>query len=224
MPRTAKKKAGTYHHGDLRRSLLDAAIRVVEKEGIAALSLHALSRKAGVSSGAPYHHFESREQLLAAIAREGFSLLTVELRRSAEEAEANRVDERESLAEARLRGIGRGYVRFALAHSGHFRMMFRPELKSQLLRDEADAVGEPFELLKNAITRCQAEGTIPAGDPRALMLLAWSTVHGAAALWVDGTLAEEGLVPDAETLGPSVADTLVGLLRSAAEARRSKPI
>jgi AcrR family transcriptional regulator len=210
MPRIAKK-SGSYHHGDLRRVLLDAAVRVVEKEGVAGLSLHALAQKAGVSSGAPYHHFESREQLLLAIAVDGFRLLAAALKGGAAEAEAApRCAERPSAAH--LRGLGLGYVRFALAHPGHFRIMFRPELKAQLRKAEDPVVDEAFEMLESAITRCQADSLLPVGDPRPLVLLAWSTVHGASVLWVDGPLSGEGLVKDAESLATVVSDTLTTLL------------
>jgi AcrR family transcriptional regulator len=211
MARIAKK-AGAYHHGDLRRVLLDAAVRVVDKEGIGALSLHALARKAGVSSGAPYHHFESREQLLAAIAVEGFELLAAAMKRGAEEAGARAGQDEETPGEAYLRGLGHGYVRFALAHRGHFRIMFRPELRAQLGKREPD-VDEAFAMLTSAVVRCQEEGTIPPGDPRPLVLLAWASVHGASVLWIDGTLSTDELVADADALGPAIADTLVGLLR-----------
>src|SRR5258706_1719074 len=113
------KKSGAYHHGDLRRVLLEAAVRVIDSEGLAALSLQALARRAGVSSGAPYHHFENREELLVAIADQGFELLIAEMRRAAAEA-------RDDPA-VKLRGLGLGYIRFAVAHRGHFRVMFRPE-------------------------------------------------------------------------------------------------
>ncbi len=66
--------------------LLETAVRVIDADGLAALSLHALATRAGVSSGAPYHHFESREQLLVAIADQGFELLTSEMKRAAENA------------------------------------------------------------------------------------------------------------------------------------------
>lgn len=218
MPRIAKK-SGAYHHGDLRRVLLDAAIKVVEKEGVAALSLHALARKAGVSSGAPYHHFESREQLLAAIALEGFTRLADEMRRGAEEAEAARRAD-ESAADARLRGLGHGYVRFALAHRGHFRIMFRPELKAHVKPEQQGAIDESFEMLGAAIARCQEEESIPAGDPRPLVLVAWAAAHGASVLWIDGPLREEGLVADEDALGRTVADTLLSLYRRAARPPR----
>ena len=210
MPRISKK-SGSYHHGDLRRVLLDAAVRVVEKEGVAGLSLHALAQKAGVSSGAPYHHFESREELLRAIAVEGFLLLAADMKRGAEEAEGA-LGCAEKPSAAHLRGLGLGYVRFALAHPGHFRIMFRPELKALLRKSKELVVDEAFGLLESAITRCQAEGILPAGDPRPLVLVAWSTVHGASVLWVDGPLSGENLVQDAESLAPVVADTLARLL------------
>ena len=213
MARIAKK-SGTYHHGDLRRVLLDTAARVVEKEGIAALSLHALARKAGVSSGAPYHHFASREELLGAIALEGYQLLTAAMKRGAAEAEARAPRGDETAALARLRGIGHGYVRFALSHQGHFRIMFRPELKAHLGKQDAATVGEALAMLHAAIARCQEEGTIPQGDPRPLVLLAWSAVHGASVLWIDGPLSNDALVESADALGPAVSDTLVGLLRA----------
>jgi len=222
MARIAKK-SGAYHHGDLRRALLDAALHVIDKDGLGALSLLAIARKAGVSSGAPYHHFESREQLLAALAVDGFARLASEMKRGADEAVEHAAQRGDTPAEARLRGIGHGYVRFALAHPGHFRVMFRPELKRQLKADEAAAVFEPFAMLQHAVARCQEEGSIPKGDPRPLVLVAWSSVHGASALWIDGPLNEEGLVDGAKELETTVADTLMRLLRGrdAASRRRS---
>ncbi|WP_394831602.1 TetR/AcrR family transcriptional regulator [Pendulispora rubella] len=206
MARIAKK-SGTYHHGDLRRALVDAAVRVVDKEGVEALSLVAIAKKAGVSSGAPYHHFQNREELLAAIATDGFGLLAASMK---EDAESTVPRPGEKTGEARLRGIGRGYVRFALQHPGYFRIMFRPEVKSTI--DRAD-VNEAFALLTDAIALAQTEGALPPGDPRPLILLAWSTVHGASVLWLDGPLESEGLVDNADSLAATVADTLMLLLR-----------
>ena len=201
------KKTGAYHHGDLRRVLLDTAVRVVEKEGVAALSLHALTRRAGVSSAAPYHHFENREQLLAAIAIEGFELLTAEMKRAAAG----------SIGGLRhLEGLGRGYIRFALAHRGHFRVMFRPELREHLALSQNPAIMESFTLLQRAVAQCQADGLAPAGDPTPLVLVAWSTVHGASTLWVDGSLGADQLVKNEDALAEMVVHTLGKLLSGAA--------
>lgn len=206
------KKTGTYHHGDLRRALLETAVKVVEKEGVAALSLQALSRRAGVSSGAPYHHFASREQLLAAIAAEGFELLIAEMQREADAAGPG--------ARAQLEGLGRGYVRCALAHRGHFRVMFRPELRFQLNEEQGKVAGEAYMLLHRAIERCQAEGIAPPGDPARLILLAWSAVHGASVLWIDGSLDARTLVKDEEALVTMASGTVVELLTSSALLRK----
>jgi AcrR family transcriptional regulator len=206
MPRIAKR-AGAYHHGDLRRALLDTAVKVVEKEGVSVLTLQTLARRAGVSSGAPYHHFGSREELLAEIAREGMNLLMEEMTRESAGA---------SSARAELEGLGRGYVRFALSSRGHFRVMFRPELRQLLGKDANKGLGDGLELLTKTIERCQAEGSAPKGDVRPLVLLAWSAVHGASHLWIDGSLGEEGLVKDGDALAATVAGTLTKIFDSAA--------
>ena len=220
MARIAKKP-GAYHHGDLRRVLLDAAVHVVEKDGVGALSLHAIAKKAGVSSGAPYHHFESREELLAAIAVEGFERLTAAMKQGAADAAAN-ASEGETAGEAELRGLGHGYMRFALGNRGHFRIMFRPELKGSLPKDKQAAARESFDLLRAGIDRCQREGTLADGDPKALVLLSWSAIHGAAVLWNDGALSREGLLEDGDALGVLMADTLLSALKRERAPKKSK--
>jgi AcrR family transcriptional regulator len=198
------KKQGVYHHGNLRRVLLDTAVRVIEKDGVAAVSLHALTKRAGVSSGAPYHHFASREQLLAAVALEGFELLVEEMHRAVIGCERDPA--------AYLEGLGRAYIRFAISHRGHFRVMFRAELRAHLGKGQGGVVDQALTLLQRAIARCQDAGLVPAGDPRSLVLLAWSTVHGASDLWIDSSLSEDQLVSNAEELVDSVAGTFVDLL------------
>jgi AcrR family transcriptional regulator len=105
----------TYHHGDLRRALLDAAVAAIEESGPAALSLRDLARRAGVSHAAPTHHFGDKAGLLTALAAEGYGLLADEL--AAEHA-----------ASASFLEMGVAYVRFAVAHRAHFEVMFQPEL------------------------------------------------------------------------------------------------
>ena len=203
MPRIAKKH-GAYHHGNLRRVLLDTTVKVIEKEGVAAVSLHALTKRAGVSSGAPYHHFGSREELLAAVAIEGFELLVEEMHRA--------VDGVSTEPLAYLEGLGRAYIRFAIAHRGHFRVMFRAELHEHLGKGGGGAVDESLRLLEQAIVRCQEAGLVPPGDPRPLILLAWSTVHGASDLWIDGSLHDTQLVSSSDALIDTVASAFVALL------------
>src|SRR5271163_1054710 len=112
----AKRKAD-YHHGNLRRALVDAAVGAIAKRGIDALNLRQLAARAGVTPGAPYHHFASREELLAAIAEEGFGRLEAELIAARDAAGLD--------ASARLEAFGHAYIKFAVSCPGYFRVMFR---------------------------------------------------------------------------------------------------
>jgi AcrR family transcriptional regulator len=154
-----------YHHGDLRRVLLDTAVAAVAERGAAALSLRDLARRAGVSHAAPTHHFRDKAGLLTAVAAEGFALLGEALAEAGDFAEA-----------------GVAYVRFATTHPGHFAVMFRPVLYH---RDDPAVV----------VARDRATGMLRAGarqafgdDDRLPALAAWSLVHGMATLIIDGAL------------------------------------
>jgi AcrR family transcriptional regulator len=183
MPKVPADSA-RYHHGNLRRTLLDTALAVVEEAGPGALSLRELARRAGVSHAAPYRHFKSRESLLVALAEEGFQGLGAEMG-------ALTAGEREPLR--RFRSLGMAYVRYAVAHPGHFKVMFSSELNHGSGHPELAAAGSPtLQALIDSITDAQAEGLVRAGDPRQLALPAWSMVHGLAMLLVDRQLGELG--------------------------------
>ncbi|MFI5308928.1 MAG: TetR/AcrR family transcriptional regulator [Polyangiales bacterium] len=106
----------------LRERILQASVELIEVEGLAALSLREVARRAGVSHQAPYHHFADREAILGAIAEQGFRILRAALERAV--AHGRDVH---SAAES-LAACGRAYVEFACEHPAHFRVMFRPEL------------------------------------------------------------------------------------------------
>src|SRR5258705_8258338 len=95
-----------YHHGNLRRALLEQAERTLRERGVQALSLRELAREVGVSHGAPRRHFPDRQSLLDALAQAGFERLGAELR----EAVAAAGEE----FEPRLRAIAAAYIRFAI--------------------------------------------------------------------------------------------------------------
>jgi AcrR family transcriptional regulator len=181
-------KKSTYHHGDLRKTMIEVSLDVIDKKGVDALNLRGLALLAGVSSGAPYHHFADRAELLAAIAEEGFELLE-----SAMVAEGERET---GDASVRLAALGRAYVMFATSHRGHFRVMFRGDThsaKDAALKNSSDRA---FQLLCDAVENCQLEGTAPPGDPKPLVVHAWSTVHGLATLCVDAGLSRIGIEPE----------------------------
>ncbi|OZM82671.1 TetR/AcrR family transcriptional regulator [Pseudonocardia sp. MH-G8] len=162
-----------YHHGDLRRALLDTALEAIGEHGPAAVSLRDVARRAGVSHAAPTHHFRDKAGLLTALATEGWSLLA------------------DALGEAAGQGFGEvgvGYVLFATSHPAHFAVMRAPGLARA---DDPE--------LQAAMRRAEAQ--LQSGAERfatgsgrgnsATALAAWSLVHGLAALLLEGAVAPE---------------------------------
>jgi AcrR family transcriptional regulator len=205
----------SYHHGDLRRTLLDASLALVQEQGIQALSLREVARKAGVSHNAPYHHFPDKGALMAAICQEGFEGLAREMAA----ARAGATDD----PRARLEACGQSYVRFALSSPAHFRVMFRPELADAEVHPEMLAASQPaFQMLVQGVVECQQAGQAPAGDPMPLVLTCWSAVHGLASLWLDGPLSKDpkGFGKSPDKLAAMVVLTLAALLAAGAEGER----
>lgn len=152
----------TYHHGDLRAALLDAAGRLLESEGPAALSLREAARRTGVSHNAPYRHFRDRDALLAALAAEGFDLLRAELEKRPEGDK------------------GLGYVEFALTHPQRFRLMCGGLQDRQELRAAAREIHARLEQVFESL----------GSDAPVAAAAAWSLVHGLANLILDGHFAQ----------------------------------
>jgi AcrR family transcriptional regulator len=203
-------KSGTYHHGDLRRALLDASVALLEEVGVGALSLREVARKAEVSHNAPYHHFPDKGTLLAAIAEDGHAELAREMREARLAAATPR---------ARLEASGLAYVRFALRRPSHFRVMCRPELASQeRLPQITRLAASAFDLLVESIKECQASGDAPPGDPMPLVLACWTCVHGLATLWLDGSLSHgpHGVAADPDGLASTLVKVLSDMLSAAA--------
>jgi AcrR family transcriptional regulator len=163
-----------YHHGDLRRVVLDAAIDVITAEGPAVISLRDLARRAGVSHAAPAHHFGDKAGLLTAIAVEGNELLAEYL---AEPSRAKPIE---------LREVGVRYVRFALDHPAHFEVMFRQDLYHRDAPELIAARERTGRLLREAVQSRSARQRGSSTDLAALA--AWSLAHGFAALWLGENL------------------------------------
>jgi AcrR family transcriptional regulator len=178
---------GTYHHGNLRRALLDAALSFIAERESLDFTMRELSRRAEVTHNAPYRHFADRDALLAALAEEGFNLLHAW---SSVRAPGPDADPRD-----RVRSLGASYVGFAVAHPHHFRLMFgettaRAKAEHPELARAAEA---SFALLREAIEACRARGLLRRDvSARDLGLVAWSLVHGLAALLVSGQIPGGG--------------------------------
>ena len=201
MPEAVKRAA--YHHGDLRQALIDAAISLLEEGGVQNLSLRKAAKLAGVSPGAPYHHFANRS------AQEGFERLT---------AAMGDIDDGDAMLT--LQRCGETYVRFALANPAHFRVMFRPELADHDefpgLREAAD---HAFGGLVTRVLQAQGRGVVPAGDHERYVMLSWSVVHGLSSLMLDGPVCSaqfDKLETPPEQMIELVVSTLSHLLRDAA--------
>jgi AcrR family transcriptional regulator len=201
-----KKKSqnkGAYHHGNLRRALLDSALAMVEKEGPRGVSLRAVARLAGVSPAAPYRHFAGKEGLLAAVAEEGFRSLERHMRAASEDTRG--------LALAEFRAIGYAYIRFAANNPSHFRVMFGPEVSDKIAHPSLKiAADKASQIIADAIANCQRSGLEGADiNPQRLVVAAWATFHGLATLIVDGQLSDMVRSDaDLEQLGNSVTDVI----------------
>jgi AcrR family transcriptional regulator len=194
------KPAKTYHHGNLREALLTAGAKLLAQRGGAPLTLRDIAKSAHVSHAAPYHHFASLEELLAAIAEQGFSELG-EAMASAAKAK----DFRE-----RLVAICAAYVAFGRAHSALFRLMFGPMLTQKDrypgLKTTADSAFTI--LLKAALDYDPKEGQL-------LALTGWSLAHGLANLSIDGAFDTLPIaVEDSATLARLMAERMLPLDQS----------
>ncbi|WP_171108307.1 MULTISPECIES: TetR/AcrR family transcriptional regulator [Streptomyces] len=159
----AAKTPRPYHHGDLRRAILTAALDVIAADGPSALSLRDLARRAGVSHAAPAHHFKDRTGLLTAIAAEGFGLLAQTIKDAAD-----------------LKDAGVRYVRFAREHPAHFQVMFTPDLLRAGDLELTTARALAGDALREAVTAVSPESR--GTDARLAGVAAWSLAHGFATL------------------------------------------
>ena len=166
-------KSRPYHHGDLRRALINAAIVLVEETGPDGFTLREVARRARVSHTAPYRHFHDKNDLLAAVAEQGFTDLRAAMAKAIGPA-------RTPLQ--RLQRCGAAYVAFALERTAHFRVMFGSSLdacRQPLARTAAELA---FADLMTVVAACQQADVLPRADTCGKARLAWSLVHGIAHL------------------------------------------
>ncbi len=177
------------HHGDLRRALLRAALGMVAAGEVGTLSLREVARRAGVSSGAPYHHFPDKQALLQALAEEGFERLERALQRAADVGRTSHTKLSRMVAE---------YVRFAVANPGHYRIMFASW--------HGDAAASPslagpalnaFSCWADAVSAVCAELSVAEQGRRAVFT--WGLARGVVEMQLDGAL-HHLLDADAEQL------------------------
>jgi len=179
------RKRRSYHHGDLRRALVNAAVSLLTKTQRWDFSLREVARSAGVSHNAPYSHFASKRELLAAVAVKGYEILRARvltaLRGKTKPADA-------------LKAILIAYLRFGTGNPAQYRLMFGPTLQGQdagLPSEVIHAFTSVEAVYREVLKRGSEDRTfkIPQNDPAALEMAAigaWSLVHGLAMLYIDG--------------------------------------
>jgi len=190
---------------DLRRTIIDASVSIIAKEGVRALSFREVARKAKVSHQAPYHHFENHYAILKAVAQEGFLKL-------AEQMESAAKPHTDPLSALSASGVA--YVEFALDHAGYFRVMFQ----SPLLSERKHAEKMPEAAIAHGVLLRLAQKAFDAGIAKdlgseTLALLCWSTVHGIATLLTEKIVTPES-AKDTLNIGALVVNALSTHLKS----------
>jgi AcrR family transcriptional regulator len=176
MKRT--KNSTPYHHGDLKKALVDAGVAILAETGVKNLSLREAARRVGVSHTAPYRHFEDKDALLAAIAEEGFHRLIFKLQEGIAKYPNNPLQ--------RHYAIGEAYVQFAVENPNHLHVMFGNVLEDHKMYPDLKQVSEKsFGLLVQTIKDCQKAGVVKKTNPIQLALVAWSAIHGLSMLTIE---------------------------------------
>ena len=200
--RTKKTPARPYHHGDLRRALLDEALRIIQTQGVEHLTLRTVGASLGVSRSALYRHFSDKQSLLATVGKEGFLKLRQDLAHAWEASGRGRTG---------FDAMHRAYVHFAVSHPSHYRVMFGGFIESASKDDHflAEARGA-FQVLVDALIDQQNAGDIRRDDPALMARFVWALVHGAALLFIDGQLPKPA---QREELEPYIAERIYASIR-----------
>lgn len=198
MPTTSRP----YHHGDLRSALVEAALEMSRGSGPGPVSLREVTRRVGVSPAAAYRHFRDRTQLMAAVALEIQERMATRMRRRMRAAADAAADQR---ALEGLRGVGLGYIAFAVDEPGWFETAFFGSAREAERADTADtsdaadgpgleggegadAAPPPFVLLTAALDECVQAGVLSQQRRPGAEFVCWSAVHGCAELVIHGPL------------------------------------
>ncbi|HWZ37114.1 MAG TPA: TetR/AcrR family transcriptional regulator [Bradyrhizobium sp.] len=193
-----------YHHGDLRRVLIDAALKLAEEGGPEAVSVREAARRAGVSAGAPFRHFVSRDALMTAVAEEA-------QRRFRAEIEAALADAPADDPLKRFRSFGLAYLRWALKNPAHFEIIssgrhFDHDGAAALSRDNAELIALTERLLTDAFEK----GQLKPADPKQVQIAGRALVYGFARMNVDGHFPRWGVAKgEAGRMAEAVIDLFI---------------
>ena len=183
--RRQASEARRYHHGDLRRVLIDAALQLAA-EG-AEVSVREAARRAAVSPGAPFRHFPNREALMAAVAEEAHRRFRVEI-----EAALGEAPSADPLA--RFRAFGLAYLRWAMRNPAHFEIIstgryFAHDSSAELTRDNAELVA----LTERMLAEAAEQGLLRPADLKRILIAGRALIYGFARMNLDGHFPRWGV-------------------------------
>jgi AcrR family transcriptional regulator len=189
-PRPRRNRRKRYHHGDLRRALVEEALRTIQADGVRGLTLRGVGQTLGVSRTALYRHFTDKAALLAAVAQEGFRSFRLQLLQAWEQGGGGQEG---------FEAMGVAYVRFAVSNPSHYRVMFGGFVVGSADAELVKEASGAFLVLVDAIRSLQAHGLMRADDPLQLARYIWALVHGIATLVIDGQVHGPDADPDTLT-------------------------
>jgi AcrR family transcriptional regulator len=197
------KPAGRYHHGNLRAALLDSTLELIDSDGLHSVSLRAVARRLGVSDAALYHHFPTKDALVAALAADAYRALHEATRSAAAAAGDDPFD--------RLDATMRAYVRFGLDHRGRYRVLFGEHaLRLERYAETVAAGRAAYTFFSSLVTEC----AILAGrDPVDTTRAGWALVHGIVSLVLEREIQFEDEAHTSETLAETAVGMFIGSLR-----------
>lgn len=193
-----------YHHGNLRRELIEATLALVEEKGPTGFTLSEAAKAAGATPPAVYRHFGGREDMIAAAALEGYRIFADLMQHA--------YDGAEGAALARFSATGRAYLAFARKFPGHYICMFESGVSIQASADLAKESARAFGVLERAATDLTAH-IPPARRPPARMVSAhvWAMSHGVVELFARGSPGTKAPFPAEDLLETGVGVYLRGL-------------
>ena len=206
-PRRRTERASApkpYHHGDLRRVLIDAALQLVGEGGPDAVSVREAARRAGVSPGAPFRHFPSRDALMNAVAEEAQRRFRAEIMAALSEAPAGD-------ALGRFRCLGLAYLRWAMKNPTHFeiissRRFFDHDKAADVSQDNAELI----DLSESTLAEAFAQGQLRSSDLKRVQIAGRALVYGFARMNIDGHLPRWGVAgAEAERTAEGILDLFI---------------
>lgn len=200
-----KKAQGSYRHGDLKNVLIQAAIKLIDERREVTFTIRELASLTGVTHAAAYRHYKSKKEILIAIAIIGFNKMQnyfdQATKKTTQSAFSNHntahptpssPQQPPPVKQSLLVTIGMAYVTFAIENPTLFRVMFHSDLNDCRTEPELGAVGaKTYQTLVNAVIENISNGTYASSNEQIFSLAAWSLVHGASTLFINGLLKQE---------------------------------